>query len=739
LKRAAAIPALLAAGFFCVGAADAERVRHALRVELDPAAGRLAVVDRVDLPRGGEIDFLLHADLALTTSEPAAREIPLGDVTPFVGINAAPVGRAGAGELRRYRVALPEAGGTLRLEYGGPFDFGLDAPEEEYARGMRETTGIVSTAGVYLAGNGSWYPLFDQDPIEFELEAETPEGWHLISQGDGTSRGEDGVARWSSAGPADEIYLVGGPLILYRRPAGPAEAQVYLHEADEELADRYLAATAEYLDMYSRLIGPYPYGKFALVENFWETGFGMPSFTLLGPQVIRLPFILASSYPHEILHNWWGNSVFVDYESGNWCEGLTAYLADHLIQEQGGRGTAYRRDTLQRYRSYVSESRDFPLVEFRSRHSAATEAVGYGKTLMGFHMLRQFVGDDAFRAWLAAFYREERGRRASFADVRRTLEEVSGRNLGRFFEEWTERTGAPAFELTKVSAEESARGWTVRGTLRQTQQGGPYLVNVPLVVQTDTGALAQRLPLVGREATFALLSAERPIALHVDPSFDLFRALDPLEVPPSIGQLFGDPRPLAVLPSAAPAEEIAAYRGLIEGWRSEHQQAEVVGDDEVASLPNDRAVWLLGRTNRLATALLEKDPRVAVGDAAVALEGRSLPIADHTFVVVVRNPAAAQQAVGWIAVDPAAAFAGLARKLPHYGKYSYLGFEGSDPTNVAKGQWSSLDSPLTVDLRPLAERSTPLPPLALEPEPPLVAAPATGKPAAHPGARPGGR
>ena len=58
----------------------------------------------------------------------------------------------------------------------------------------------------------------------------------------------------------------------------------------------------------------------------------MPSFTLLGAKVIRLPFIVSSSYPHEILHNWWGNGVFVDVQQGNWCEGLTAYLADHLLQ-----------------------------------------------------------------------------------------------------------------------------------------------------------------------------------------------------------------------------------------------------------------------------------------------------------------------------------------------------------------------------------------------------------------------
>jgi hypothetical protein len=55
--------------------------------------------------------------------------------------------------------------------------------------------------------------------------------------------------------------------------------QTFLYEADSELAQRYLKATADYLDLYNELLGPYPFGKFALVENFWQTGFGMPSFT----------------------------------------------------------------------------------------------------------------------------------------------------------------------------------------------------------------------------------------------------------------------------------------------------------------------------------------------------------------------------------------------------------------------------------------------------------------------------
>ena len=41
----------------------------------------------------------------------------------------------------------------------------------------------------------------------------------------------------------------------------------------------------------------------------------------------------------------------------------------------------------------------------------------------------------------------------------------------------------------------------------------------------------------------------------------------------------------------------------------------------------------------------------------------------------------------WLGCDNPAAFPGLARKLPHYGSYSYLAFSGDAPTNTLKGQW----------------------------------------------------
>jgi len=694
------------------------RVRHALDLRVDPRRGWLEAKDLLSVPAtavaDGGLEFLLHGSLKLVASEPRATELSAeaSASARFFGPGETNALYAG-GRLKRYRVALPAAGGAVRLAYEGRVHFGLSSQKEEYTRGFRETEGMLSTDGLYLAGGSFWYPRLDGGLVEFELQAAQPAGWHLVAPGSGSSRGPDGRARWSSQGPVDEIALVGGPLTVYRERAGAVETLAYLRAPDDGLAAKYLEATARYLEMYRGLVGPYPYSKFALVENFWETGYGMPSYTLLGPQIIRFPFILTSSYPHEILHNWWGNSVFVDYAGGNWSEGLTAYMADYLIQEQQGRAADYRRDTLAKYASYVKDGRDFPLAGFRSRESAATEAVGYGKTLMVFHMLRQRLGDDGFRSWAARFYRENRGRQASWADVRKSMEAVSKQDLGRIFDDHVARAGAAALRVSATAAPRPGGGYEVTGTLEQTQPGAPLALDVPLVLQTAGAPVRTTLRLDAAQAQIRLASDAAPLALHVDPGFDVFRLLDPRETPPSIGRIFGEPKVLAVLPSQASAAEQSAYRALVEGWRSDSHAVEVRVDAELAELPGDRAAWVLGRENAFAR-LFASGSGWELGAGRLAAGGESVRLADHAAVVVRRHPANAGKAVGFIAADRLAALPGLGRKLPHYGKYSYLAFAGEEPVNDLKGQSSAADSPLRVDLRPEPERQAALAALAAE-------------------------
>lgn len=708
----AGFPVLIALGTLCLAAPaqSAEPAKwpdYKLSARIDPATHRLSSVAEVTLPAalaGQSVEFVLAANFAITASNPPVEKLP-DDASSkvFAGINGTSEELANRRGVSAWRLRLPAGSTSFRVEYSGLVDIPPTASAEEYARSFAETPGIISTEGVYLAGSTLWYPQLAgaqaAELVTYSLTVNTPKGWHVVAPGNGVSSGADGMARWESPTAVDEISVAGGPLTVYTENAGMVEAQVYLREPDPALAAKYLDATSRYLRMYNELLGAYPYRKFALVENFWETGYGMPSYTLLGPQIIRFPFILTSSYPHEILHNWWGNSVYVDYATGNWCEGLTAYLADHLMKEIEGQGAEYRRDVLKKYRDFASISADFPLREFRSRHSAATEAVGYGKTLMGFHMLRQQMGDDAFRKALSTFYKDYRGQRASFGDVRRVFEQVGGRDLGRFFDEWTNRTGAADLRVADVKVTEKNRRYTVSGVIRQ-QQSGAYELEVPVVVATAAGPVISKIHSSEPVTPFSIETDSAPQVVAVDPAFDVFRILDPRETAPSIGQIFGASEVLAVLPSE-PSAETEAWRSALSAWQSPANRITIVTDREIRKLPADRSVWLLGRQNRFAAKYFGSEPALGldVSSSGVRIAGKELPFAGHSHVLTHRHPDDPKLAIGWITVDPAAALQGLVRKLPHYGKYSWLAFAGDEPANVAKGEWPTSDSPLLVNLQ----------------------------------------
>jgi hypothetical protein len=672
--------------------AGTQPIHHDLSVVLEPASGRLQVEDVITLSsskadRVDTIRFRLHAGWVAASLDPDVRltrtERP-SDRAP-----------AALGSSEEYVVTLPPAVRRFRVAYEGRIASSDDPG----------TNGALTPDVVFLDRGSLWYPVLGDDLVTFTLEARAPAGWEVVSQGTRTARRVEGastVVRWESADPQDDVFLVGGPLIEYTREASGITSMALLRTPDPALAEQYLDATERYVAMYSALFGPYPYRKFAMVENAWETGYGMPSFTLLGSTVIRFPFILTSSYPHEILHNWWGNGVFVDSSRGNWSEGLTAYLADHLMAEQRGGGAEYRRATLQKYADYVTHGRDFPLTEFRARHDPATEAVGYGKALMVLHMVRHKLGDDAFIQGLRTFFNEFRFRRATFADLDRSLAGAAGGGTV-MMNPWIERAGAPALRVRNAEAVTFGDKYILTALVEQTQGGVAYRMRVPVAITLEGREQAYQtvFQLETKHRGLELIVPGRPLRLDVDPEFDLFRRLDRAELPPALSQLFGASRVLVVLPAAASSDLRTGYQRLAEAVTASSESREIVLDDAIDRLPDDRAVWVMGWDNRFRRAITEAAAGlpVTVGDSTARVQGMDLARKQHAIVLAAHRAGKPDHAVGWVTCDRLDALPGLARKLPHYGKFGYLGFEGAEPTNVLKGEWPVVSSPLSVPVK----------------------------------------
>ena len=410
-------------------------VHHSLKVTLDPQNQSLWVEDTITLSDSilaSPLRFSLNSNLRITNNPRRLQALATGPQADVPGINNT---GALAAATTTYSISSPRRNSNqLVLIYSGTIFDNAEQTSAEYAQSFAQSSGIIGEQGVYLNKGSAWVADFGGDLISFEVQvefADSANSWTAVSQGD--RLGGNG---WRSDQPMEEVYLIAANFTEYSQQADDVEVLAYLRTPDPDLATKYMDATGRYLALYEPLLGEYPYSKFALIENFWETGYGMPSFTLLGEQVIRFPFILESSYPHEILHNWWGNGVYPDYETGNWSEGLTAYLADHLFREMDGLGHEYRKEMLARYKNYVADGADFPLSQFTSRNSAASQAVGYGKTLMLWHMLRIQLGDELFLAGLRKFYEDYKFKRATFEDISLHFTNLSGLDLSGFFSQW---------------------------------------------------------------------------------------------------------------------------------------------------------------------------------------------------------------------------------------------------------------------------------------------------------------
>lgn len=679
-------------------------IRHSLSVEINPATAGILVTDSIFNLHAEETVFSLNGSFSLTSFSENAKieQLASGVIAKDSGMDRdGSDGNPGSVKLNQWKVKLKKGSEYFVVRYEGKISFSFAQSEEDYARGFSESPGIISDSGIYLAGSTHWIPSFNEQPVNYSLTTCLPSGWKSVSQGERVAEkvsGDKHYDTWHCNMPQEEIFLIGARFNEYSHKMNSGiDAMAFLRTPDEALAAKYLDLTEQYMDMYQKLLGPYPYTKFALVENFWETGYGMPSFTLLGEKIIRFPFILYSSYPHELLHNWWGNSVYVDFEKGNWCEGITAYGADHLISEQRGQGEDYRRSTLQKFTNVVVETNDFPVNKFISRHDAASEAIGYGKSMMIWHMLRRQLGDENFKKGFALFYENFKFKTASFDDIRSSFEMVSGVDLKPFFNQWLTRTGAPEIAINEAKVTKVNDKYQVSLRLQQKQKTDAFELDIPVLIATEKGTETFVVTMKEKTGDFQFILPGEPIKLAVDPQYDVFRILDPMEVPPTWSKILASRENLVILPSKADESKKQLYRDFIDQWKAlDKDNFEVINDNEITTLPSNKTIWILGFENRFADRV-----NTSIAGAHSSLQGDSVVFQDkhtikenHSFVLTVYNDQNLEYNLAFIALDNSKAIDGLIRKLPHYGKYSYLGFEGDEPVNVAKGEWPVLNSPL---------------------------------------------
>ena len=604
----------------------------------------------------------------------------------------------------RVRVTGPrtDTGGPVRLrvEYAAVFDDPYpEAPANTDNPGFG-VTGIVGEKGAFILSGAGWYPSFAVAERRFSITVDAPEGVSAVTAGRSAGRKtENGrtLSRWEVDRAAEGLALSAARYVVTEETADGIQVATYFTPETQPLSGRYLAAVKRYLKMYTDLFGPYPFEKFAVVENFFPTGYGFPSYTLMGGVVLRLPFIVDVSLGHEIAHCWWGNGVRVDYASGNWSEGLTTYVADYRYKENESPAAAeaYRRQWLRNYAALVDEQSDFPLSEFVGRTDRVTKVVGYDKSAMVFHMLRQILGEAAFWGGLRDVYEQKLFERASWEDFRIAFERRAGHGpcctLEDFFNQWVNGSGAPQLALEDVARKRTENGWQIAGAVIQRQQT-PFDLPATLAVDTESGPATQVVSLHGRRTPFSLDTGGRPSAVTLDPDANVFRRLFPQEIPASVNAIKGADSIAVVVSKAAGPAGLRTAQMLVRALGLSRARVVQEADFQTAGAGGESRLYVGFPAN--PSVLPDAGTTVTLLPDRFSAAGRAFSGPTDTFFGVFKDPRFPGAVVGILyPVHPQ--FGPLvARKVTHYGKYSYLAFEQGQ--NAAKGIWPVTDSPLIV-------------------------------------------
>jgi aminopeptidase N len=425
-----------------------------------------------------------------------------------------------------YRVRQPRQG----LFFFGPTAAEPDVPLTVWSQGEAIT-------------NRYWFPCLDHPDQHqtTELVVTVSDGFEVVSNGKLLSKkinaDKSVTFHWKQERPHVSylVTLVVGKFAIVKEE-GPVPLYYYVPPQRKDEVARTFGRTREMLDFFTRRFGiDYPWEKYAQVvaEQFTSGGMENTSATTLTDRALldERSFLDSNSdalIAHELAHQWWGDLVTCRDWAHLWLnEGFASFCEVVWDEHKLGREEA-DYVLLQKSRLAISGGKERPVVDRRyASPRMMFDARVYPKGAMILHMLRARLGEEAFWKGLRTYGTEHRHKSVETADFRRTLERTSGKNLERFFLDWTERPGNPIVDVTTDYLADSKQ---LRIAVKQTQTAEPFHFPLPvLIAPGGTGDRAQpvrqTIQVADREQVVYVALDSAPERVEIDPELTVLMEL----------------------------------------------------------------------------------------------------------------------------------------------------------------------------------------------------------------------
>jgi len=554
-------------------------------------------------------------------------------------------------------------------------------------------------------------PFGEKEYISSRITIVAPREWHSVTVGTCgalDTTGDVTASVWDMSRPVPLIgWICSGVFSKSERKGQVAPLNTYLFPADSAASGAILRLADSVLSFYNREFSPYRFSEFNIVEV--GDGIAGPAFLAIAqPSFIMVKKIAFTTddpfnrveavLPHELAHQWWPITVYVEDEDNAFLsEGMCEYSS---MMYRKSAGTPGSRDSLGTHPllgpliSRVIKGEDLPLQMKADLRSLPTH---YLKSAFVHNMLRREIGDTVFHTLYREYARRFALRTASLDDFQALAEELSGKKLGPFFDQWVKKKGIPSMKIYNVKSVHGGAGWTTRGRVRMIGYD-KFTALVDVGVETPAGMTRQRIT-VGADSSgayrndvaFEISTRDKPFRAVLDPGGDILKIQ---KLPVKLGDL-RDPSDGVMIVGTLQnreyllglAREDSAYLER-RGWeiRIKFDSSVTLGD-----LQRDK-VFLYGKVseNSALPQFIAKFPRKMRNDSIETNDG-TLYDSTLTLTQAVENPFHSHGIATWIApLSP------KAQPHLHPSDASWVITRGKD--EISSGIWQEIDVTMTVPI-----------------------------------------
>ncbi|PWU10098.1 MAG: peptidase M1 [Terriglobia bacterium] len=485
------------------------------------------------------IDAEVSPNTQTLTAKVTVRFVPLDDNTTSASFelnNALSVSRVVDDKGKQIPASRNQQDFTVRLNFesslpkGQPvtvtfyYDGRLSGQEESPVYGIKFAA--IHPDFAYLMYPARWLPVsgYTTDRFAANMRVTVPAGYTVVASGIDSRQavGDKNAFEFKferPSFPASFAVVKGDPV---KAQSEGVTTTLYFRGPEADMAQAYGQETGKVMSHFTGMFGLPPYANLTVVETEAgaPNGFAAPGLIFLSPRGIgREPNGRLLS--NEVTRQWFEQLVSPASRNHLWLtNGLASYSELLWSEHLNGPGAfqSQLRDTMVEGLTIDN----VPIVQAARLEDYSPElwALTGSKGAAVLNMLRYVMGDDKFFQALKTYAQQFAWKSASTDDFRKVAETVAGQDLGYFFIQWIESSGAPEFKL-EYTIFRTQKGFRVMGKIAQDLD--TFRMPVNLKIETEGNPEEKRVEVVGTSSEFSVDTFGKPKTVTIDPDGRVLR------------------------------------------------------------------------------------------------------------------------------------------------------------------------------------------------------------------------